>query len=239
MRTQVWFGGTELTQGYVVSSLRRPLLPRDVDTLDVPGMDGVRLAGASLADYEVGMTLTATGKDAGERFAALRALAAALNKAEAAPLRISTDGDLYYMAVPSSSPNVARFVNAESAEVAFRVLDPAMYGLDQTATVAGGGSVTIDVGGTFPTLPVVDVAGATDGSGGYWRLQLEDGTYMQASAPSAIDLRFDSRTRTLWAGTTVQAMTPLADWLVLEPGEHTITMTGTGTATVRWTERWV
>ena len=38
---------------------------------------------------------------------------------------------------------------------------------------------------------------------------------------------------------SVTLLRPEADWLVLEPGTHTLAMTGTGAATVTFEERWL
>ena len=242
MRTQVIFDGHDLTQDYYVSDLQEQLLPRNVGSVKAGGRDGEIYTGVTLASRTITMTLTAKGSTPALVQQAGRALAAILAVDEPKPLSISIDGGIYYMAVPTS-PNVGqRWRHAKRHDVEFRALDPIGYGEQRTATVPSGGSVTIDVGGTYPTMPLITAQYARNGSGGYWRILKEDGTYVLAklsSGASGVPVIADCEARTLKVNGNVALMDPEADWLVLEPGTHTLSMTGTGAATVTWRERWL
>lgn len=242
MRTRVMFDGHELTRDYYVSDLRTPLLPRTIGTQEVPSRDSFLFTGARLAQRSIVLTLTVVSKSIEQRQAAARHLAALLAVDEPKPLQISIDDGLYYMAIPQSSDDAIRWVNATSFDVVFECPDPVAYGVERIVTVPSGGSVTFEVGGTYPTMPVVSASTAANGSGGFWRITKEDGSYLMATIPNGVSTApvvADCAARTLKVNGSTGLLVPLADWLVLEPGEHTLTMTGTGAATVTFNERWL
>lgn len=242
MRTRVMFDGHELSRDYYVSDLRDPLLVRTIGMQDVPGRDGSIFTGVKLAPKTISLRFTAVNKSMEARRAAGRRLAALLAVREPRPLQISVDDGLYYMAIPQSSDDAAQWVNATSFEVAFECPDPVAYGAERVITVPSGGSVTFEVGGTYQTMPVVSASAAANGSGGYWRITKEDGSYIMATIPNGISTApvvADCSARTLKVNGSTAMLVPQADWLVFEPGEHTLTMTGTGAATVTFNERWL
>lgn len=242
MRTRVNFDGFELTSIFAVSDLRQSLLPRSVKTMDVPGRDGSAYAGVTLSARTISMTLTALGRTAEERQAASRVLASLLAVDEPRPLSVSIDGGLYHMAVPSSAGEGSRYRNATTFDVTFTAPDPVAYGTERSVTVPSGGSVTFDVGGTYPTMPVVSASAAANGGDGYWRVRMEDGSYLLATIPDGVSTApvvADCEERVLKVNDSVALLVPSADWLVLEPGQHTMEMTGTGAATVTFRERWL
>lgn len=242
-RTVVTFDGYELTNNYYVSDLRTSLLPRTIESQDVPGRDGSLFTGVRLAPRTITLTLTIKNKSIAVRQAAARALAAILAVDEPRPLSLSIDGGLYFMAIPQSSDDATRWVNASQFEVTFECPDPVAYGQERTVTVPSGGSVTFTVGGTYQTRPVISASAARNNAGiGGWRIALEDGSYIFATIPSGVSsapVIADCAARTLKVNGNTALLIPAADWLVLEPGEHTLTMTGTGAATVTFDERWL
>ena len=242
MRTRVTFDGSDLTALARVSDLRTSVLARDVRCEDVPGRDGSVFTGATLRPRTITLTLTLVGVGMEQRRERARELARILNVDGPRALCLSVDGGRYYMAVPSTD-DVARIrPTADSFDVEFTVPDPVARGEERTLTVPSGGSVTFDVGGTYPTRPRIAAAAAANGSGGFWRLRLEDGSYLLATIPSGVasaPVVADCEARTLRVNNFVALLVPDADWLVLEPGTHTLEMTGTGAATVTFEERWL
>ena len=242
MRTRVMFDGHELSRDYYVSDLRDPLLTRTIGVQDVPGRDGSIFTGVKLAPKTISLRFTAVNKSMEARRAAGRRLAALLAVREPRPLQISIDDGLYYMAIPQSSDDAAQWANATSFEVVFECPNPVAYGAERVITVPSGGSVTFEVGGTHQTMPVVSASAAANGSGGYWCITKEDGSYIMATIPNGVNTApvvADCSARTLKVNGSTAMLVPQADWLVLEPGEHTLTMTGTGAATVTFNERWL
>lgn len=239
-RTTVTYNGVDLTELCIVSDLRTSLLPREVQGQEVPGRDGTLFGGVRLAERTVTLAMTVHGDTDGERQAAARALAAALATDAPAPLAISVDGGRYWMAVPTSGSDAVRWRHHTSFEVEFLCPDPVAYGETRTVSVPSGGSVALEVGGTYPTRPVVSASAAlNDGTAGEWRLTLDGGTYLSADAPTARSVVADCAERTLVVAGATAMLDPYADWLVLEPGAHTLAMTGTGAASVSYTERWL
>ncbi len=241
-RTQVIYNGFDLTSLYHVSKLETPLLPREIKSTDVPGRDGSIYLGVKIESRTITLQLTAKGRSLEERQEAARHLASLLATDEPAPLSISTDGGLYYMAIPSSPNNAAIYANHTTFPVEFYCPDPVAFGDRKSITVPSGGSVTFRVYGTYPTLPIVIAASAANGSDGYWRLGMEDGSYLVATIPDGVEtapLVADCTTRVLTVNDEVTLLAPEADWITFEPGTHTLTMVGTGAATVQYDERWL
>ena len=241
-RTHGMFNGFELSRHFIVSDLRNALLPRTIDTVDVPGRDGSLFTGARLQPRSISLKLTVRDKTIAGMQAAARTLAAILAVDEPAPLMMSVDGGLYYMAIPNGSAEGMRYRNAIVYDVEFVVPDPVAYGIERTVTVPSGGSVTFEVGGTYPTMPLVSASAAANGSGGFWRVRLDDDDYLIATIPNGVSTApvvADCGARTLKVNGNVALLQPNADWLVFSPGQHTLVMTGSGAATVTYAERWL
>lgn len=242
MRTQVIFDGIDLTHHFVVSNLRNSLLPRTTKTTEVPGRDGSLFLGVNLAPRTINLTLTVRDKTIEGLQMAARTLAAILAVDEPKQLSMSIDNGIYYMAIPNAQSDGERYRNAISYDVEFLCADPVAYGDKRTVTIPSGGSMTFDVGGTYPTMPRVKCSAAVNGSGGFWRVRLDDGDYLIATIPSGVaraPVDADCSARTLMVNGSVALLQPDADWLVLEPGQHKLQMTGTGAATVEYVERWL
>lgn len=240
MRTTVTFDGVDLTDLFIVSDLRRALVPRDVSLVDVPGRDGSLFSSVSNTARTITMTMTVRSQDVLARSQAIRQLAAILSTAEPRPLAISDDSGLYYMAVPSSDTDGERFINAERFVVTFTCPDPWLYGDTVTETLPSGGSLALTVGGTAPTWPTI-TANATGGSQGSWIVTMEDGSGIYAAIPSGTtyDVTANCDERSMSVNDSVAMLPPSYDWPRLAPGAHTLTMTqGTGDATITWQERW-
>lgn len=244
-RTTVTFNGHDLTAECHVSDLRRPMLTRDLGSVDVPGMDGELPTGQTLAPFDLGLTLTIMGTDPSLRELTRRRVANMLDTTGEAPLAISEDGGLWYKARFMRTNDGKRSVNAESFDATFRISDPVRYGTLRTVTVPAGGTVTFTVGGTYPTMPTVAVSIDRTQTAQQWQLTLDDGSYLLCAAPTGASgseaVTFDCPSRTLTVGTETVMMPGTADWLVLAPGEHTLTVGGNatgGAATVTFYERW-
>ena len=243
MRTEVTFGTTELTDLCVVSDLRTSLLPRSVSTEDVPGRDGSLFTGARLSPRTVTLRMTTRGRTPAAKREASRLLAQALNVSEPTKLEFSFDGGLYYLAVPESSGDGTWYAHADGFDVSFLIPDPVMYGADRSVSINNANATTINVGGTYPTLPTVSVVAARGGTGNvYTIMHNEASQYLQASVPTSSShaVIFDCAKRVLTVDGATKAMPVLADWIALTPGTNTLQRTaGSGAYVVRWTERWV
>lgn len=241
-RTVVTFNGVDLTALYAVSDLRTSLLPRDISTESVSGRDGEAFTGVRHDTRTITLTLTVRDRSITARQAAARVLAATLAVDEPKPLSISIDSGLYYLAIPSSDGDASRYYNATQFDVTFLCVDPIAYGEEVSVYVGSGGSKTFTVGGTYPTKPViVGTSIQRNASIGGWKLTLDSTEYVfvPISSATARSLSIDCEKRVVLLAGVVTVLSPDSDWLVIEPGEHTLAMTGTGGVTVTYRERWV
>lgn len=239
---KAFFNGVELTDRFILSDLSRPIPGNDVETLNVPGMDGILLKSAKLAAGSVSFTLWPHWMTKRELRAAVREIAVLMAVAEPAPLAFSDDDGLYYMAVPSGGMGVRELEDAFAVDCSFTVPSPAMYGGERSVTVPSGGSASFRVGGTYPTKAVVTAPSAVRGAGGYWSLRLDGGMFSKLSIPTsaASAVEIDSVNRTAKVAGALSLMTLDSDWLELGPGAHVLSNDiGGGACTVRWIERWL
>lgn len=240
MRPQVWFNDYELTADYIVSDLERSLLPRNIGTTSVSGVDGELFTGVTLSSRQVKLTLTARADTPEDIWTASRRLAAVLNVSEPKKLLMSIDGGAYCYAIPTSDGDSDRHHKSESFDVTFTIPNPIYYGEHQSHDMTGGSPLTFRVGGNYPSPLKVTVTNARNGSNGFWRLRLDNGDYLYAKCqPGGSKLVFDCAHRILTVDGSVTLLVPDASWLELSPGTHTLTMTGTGNATIELDERWV
>lgn len=246
-RTYVMFNGVTLTDLFYVSELEESLLPREVGTVEVPGMDGALFTGVKLSQRSINLRLTVKDESMEGVRSAARLLASILATRELAPLSMSIDDGIYYMAIPTAQNPGDIFRNAVRHDIEFVAPDPVAYGKLRTVTVPAGGSVTFTVGGSYPTMPVVKCDCSASGSDQLWRLSLEDGTYLAYSpaydgAIASESLVVDCPARTLKVNGATKMLTSEALWLELTPGTHTLALDGSvssGDATVTFRERWL
>lgn len=245
-RTTVTFDGHDLTANYHVSNLRVALLPRDISSVNIPGMDGARFTGAQLAAKDITLTLTAMGSTLAARQTAARTLASYLAVDEPKPLAISVDGGLYYMAIPTSESEASIYRNATRFDVIFRALDPVMYGEEKTVSLTNSSNKTFDVGGTYQTMPAITSSDAKGRSSSAQYVQINDaisGEYIRVPVPYGDDthtVTIDCAKRTASVDGATVGIDLSSDWLTLKPGSNTLRrIYGSGTFAVTYRERWL
>lgn len=234
----VTFNGTDLESLCVVSNVRRSISLREPQLIEVPGMDGAILGRNNLAPMTIEMDLVVMG-DPATREPILRDLGELLNTQGLASLEFSDDDGKHFMAAPSGNI-ITRYVDGAVIEsVSFVCPDPVMYG-DQDSVTMSSASETITVGGNYPTRPVITCASATNGGGGVWGIQVDSGEYARVDlAASNVAVKIDCEAREAFEGGVSTLITLSSDWLELAPGNHTITLVGTGYPKIEWSERWL
>lgn len=238
-RTVVTFDDVDLTSMCVVSGWTTALLPVDVHTQAVPGRNGSIYTGQSMGQREIKVTLALLGDTPAERSDMARSIAQALTVDEPRPLCCSIENGLWHYAVPTSTADLKRNVGSNVYDVTFVAPDPIAYGEERSVEVPSGGTVTFEVGGTYPTMPTITAVGAAVGSI-RWRL-LHGSEYMDVSPYGNLTVHIDCENRSLMVGTNAQMLPRTSDWFVFEPGENTVQMAD-GTAescTITWRERWL
>ena len=210
-------------------------------TRDVSGRDGEAFVGLTYGVSSVAFTIAVIG-DAETRRVALSTIGGWLAVDGPKPLYLPDTPDRYYLAVPSRALDLKRGKDGELATVTFMLTDPVAYGEAQTASLASGGSATININGTAPTyLNVTADSAVRNGSALVWgvRVDSQDFVHVATGTASACKVEIDSGERVCKVANALTLPTLDSDWLKLEPGAHTVAMDyGTGAATLSWTERW-
>jgi len=123
----------------------------------------------------------------------------------------------------------------------FTAYDPIRFGAKQRATVPSGGSVDIDVSGSYPATFTVSASLASrDSSTKLWGLRFDYGDFLYVSVPTtnSTSISLDSYTRLVRVSNQPSIVTLESNWPRLDAGRHTVDMTmGTGSATIEWQER--
>jgi len=123
----------------------------------------------------------------------------------------------------------------------FTAYDPIRFGSKQIATVPSGGSVDIDVSGSYPTTFTVNTNVATrDSTTQLWGLRFDDGDFLYVKIPTngTTPVSMDSYTRQVSVANQPSIVTLESNWPFLKAGTHTVSMAmGTGPATIEWQER--
>ena len=239
----VSWNGTVLTNTFTVL-VEKDMPSFTVNKTSVPLKDGVLVNGVTLGCPTFKLTFVLDGT-ATQRETKRRRIAALFDVDEPKKLYIGRDDGAYYYAVPSGNATLGEYVSSGKVVISLMVTEPAAYGSTRTATVPSGGSVTITVGGNYPTYPIISSRDAVrDSTTLLWGVRMEDGTHMHV--PTArdtyryIDIDCSKRTSTISSEFTPNMMTLDSDWFVFTPGTHTIENDqGTGPSTLTWIERWV
>lgn len=244
-RTQIWFDGHCITDEFYVSNLAMQVASRTVKTQNIAGRDGVMLTGVQLQPITITMQINALHDTKAERIAALDMLAGWLDVDEPKQLSFSFDDGKYYLAVPSKIGNRKRWKSADALlSVSFYCPDPVRYGESHTVSVSSGGSSTINVGGTYPTVLDIDASAAKrDSSTQYWGASLDSQKTIKVSTGSAsgVTLDIDTAKRDVKVAGALVLPTLDSDWFdKVNPGSHVVSsVLGTGAFTVSWVDRWV
>lgn len=235
------FDGHDFATLFIYGDPKITILNAKPDTREVSGRDGAAFVGLTYGASSVAFTIAAIGGPE-ERRTALSTLGGWLKVDGPKPLYLPDTPDRYYLAVPSGALDLKRLIDGETATVTFSLTDPVAYGEAQTASLASGGTATINVGGTAPTyLDIAADSAVRDGTAHVWGVRVDDADFVHVAtgAAAARKVEIDSGGRVCKVANAVTLPTLDSDWLVLEPGTHTVSMDyGTGAATLSWIKRW-
>lgn len=237
------YDGHDLESLFICGEPEITILVSEPETRQVPLRDGLAVTGNRFGASNVTFAITALGS-ASERRAAFSTLGKWLDVDSPKHLVLPDTPDRYYLAIPDGGIELSRAVGAEIARISFAITDPAAYGATRTADIPSGGSVTVQVDGTYPAeVSVTSTAATRDGSTGLWGVSLDSESVMHvAIGASTRTVRFlcGQRKCQTTANRVETLMTLDSDWFAFDPGNHTVTMDeGTGAATLTWIERWL
>lgn len=224
---------------YLRANPHRQLVPpTSIETEAVPGRDGSRLVSARLAEMtvEVDVELRArTGEDVTEL---RRMVAAALWSPEPAPLVLDDDPTRYLMALVDGESELTTLWHTGEATLTFRCPDPVAYGADREQSMTTSLSVT--GGGSYPSSPVIT---ARPAKGSYYRVTDEaTGERVQLNmsftGEQVVTIDCAAQHCEVNGASADRYVTLDSDYFQLQPGANRLSASS-GSATVRWTERWL
>lgn len=237
------YGGIDYTEILEVASVEMPALPKtSPDLRYATGRDGALLASNPFEPLEIKVkarlvTDTIDPRDIQRKWAET---AATMRHSEPQPLSLS-DG-IWRMAVLTDETKLEFKSYSAFATLTFLCPDPIAYGDEYEIIVPSGGSVTFNVGGTYPARPTVSASAVRDAASLVWGIRLdgEDFLHIATGSASARGVEVDCGARTCIVNSEPSLPTLDSDWLAFEPGTHTIVNDeGSGAATVTYRERWL
>lgn len=254
MSHSIFFDETDLSTMVTVSSFDTPMLPTNIDLVDVPGMDGQRFMGSSLASREIRCMVTLKVASRKARYISATALKELLHVSEPKKLWADWMDPLnvgpgvhspYYYAVPRSDTDPTQYVNGEAFEIVFVCPDPIAYDgyhlyeyIEVTTTAT---AVTVE--GNMPARPSLYGTSCHGDANGIYRVtNIDTGEYMEASVASNAQstVLFDCNNHVLKVDGVVQVLPPLCTWFELEPGSTRLQVTAGGGALVfGYVARWL
>lgn len=234
--------GTTLGGYYgAISDVRDSYMERDVQLIDVAGMDGAHFGNTNLEPRTFTMTMTLYGTPI-VRARALENITGWLyNNGQPGQLAFEDRPDIYWNAVAAIT-DIERYVDGLQVEITFTCADPVAYG--QLIDNVPIGEQFIDLAGNYPAKPVIRCSNATNGDGNVWGVRLDDQDFVHVALPTAdSDVVIDCQERTVTVNGVTALLTLDSDWLSISPGisnPHTFTLDeGAGDATIEWRQRWI
>lgn len=226
---------------YLRANPRRSLLPpTSVETEAVPGRDGSRLVSARLSEMSLPVDVTLRARTREDTTELRRMLAAALWTAEPAPLVLPDDPGRYLMALVDGETELTSLWSTGATTITFRCPDPVAYGSDREMGMTT--SAVVVGGGTYPTRPTVV---ARPAKGSYYRVTNEDtGERVQVNmaftgaGDQVLTIDFAAQHCDVNGTSADPYVTFESSYFELSPGANRLSASS-GSARVRWTERWL
>ena len=217
----------------------RPIMPgMDVETDDVPGMDGVAFREARLQELSIPVEARlrpCLTRDVAE----LRhELAAALCVREPAPLILPDDPSRYHLALLSGTTELDRLWVTGKTTLTFVAPDPVAYGAKHVQDVSG--TSTVRAGGTYPARfkltahPTGDYFQVRDvTSGEFVRVEMT----FDSDGGSTLVVDMAARHCEVNGASADKYVTLASDYFALEPSGTELSVSSA--STLEWTDRWL
>lgn len=237
------YDGVDLASTFEVLEVEIPAIaPVTADLRQAAGLDGAAFAGSKLGPLEITVTarIATAIIDPRDIQRTWADAVAAIRKTEPKPLYLVEGRYRNAILVEDTPLEFATY--SATGKLKFACPDPVSFGTSRSVTVPSGGSVTFEVGGTYPAAPYISASAVRDSSSQVWGLRLDSADFIHVAtgSASARAVRIDCAKRTLTVASAAKLPTLDSDWLSLPPGSHTLQMdNGTGAATVTFAERWL
>ena len=234
------YDGFDFGHYLIIDAIRRPVMPRvDVQSDDLSG-DGSSLLGVRLdsAEIEVDVRLYRPFEEIGRRSGfeeARRMLASRLLRRSPCKLVLPDAPDIYNMAVLDGSTDLERISRNGLGTLTFFCPEAAAYGaLGRRACREGSTTVRANVGGNYPTAPVITVTAQTSNL-----TVTVDGATMRAlgTVEGADPLVIDCERHVIEKGGETVMLDVYDSYPSWEPGVHVVECSYP--FSVEWRERWL
>lgn len=232
------YDGHDMRDLLLITSAERVAVPAsNIEEAEVPGMDGARFKGRTLASFDIEVTAAINARDYRDVARVRRELAARLVRDEPKWLILDDEPEMRYLAVVDSSSALASIWKHATFTLTFHICDPVAYGMESGATV-GTGETTVRVGGTYKTYPT---ARSTPSGSSYRISNVSTGEYVEVQGEfdgtGELVVYFDE-TRAEYKGKSIDTgVTLVSDYFALNPGD--VTLAATAETELDWTERWL
>lgn len=230
------FNGNDLSS-LVYCKIRRPVMASVKATFeDVPGRHGETFKTAKREGYDLTVDMWLRTEHRREVAEARHKLAAMLWTDEPAPLFLPDDPTRCLMAIVSGSTDLDEITDdCPKASVTFHIGDPDYHG--QLRRIDMSGSAAFAVGGSLPAAISVT---AKPGTCSVWRITNTDtGEFVevaQALTESSV-IRLDFSTEHATVNGHIAPLNIMSDFFEVKDRAHL--KISSGTATIKWEERWL
>lgn len=231
------YNGSELTRHFKVNYEWDALPPFSVDTEDVG--DGGIFTGMRLKARRVPVMLKLDVSSMAEVQPAIDWLASVLYVREPVDVVFPHAPDRTYKGMWSGSSTLDRL--RQTGKLTGEIVMPNPVGYGEEKTVSVSGTKEVEVGGTYLASYTVSASSAKRDSNGVWGLVMDN----RASLLFALPTTASTAVQTGWPGRASKVAgataipTVQSDWLMLSPGTHSLSLVGTGAATLKYREGWL
>lgn len=237
LKDRLMFGGVNLSQWLEGISIERSIMPDvNINTISVPGRDGVILNGHTHAPLVITVTATLSAKKATDVATVRHALAEALLSDKDNPLKplvLPDDPNITYDAMVNGSTTLSRDYGYPRVNLEFYVPSGYGYGEEITRTVP----FTTTITGNVPTWPIVTLRGSASQTLTVIRRDSTGQETIICKGGTTVVVDTENESVTTLSGESV-VFDLSSDFFDFKPGSVTVD-SGGGSATVTWRPRWV
>lgn len=180
------FNGSSFADDMRVNEISgRGLTPSEVTTRKVPGMAGAHAGRKSRSMREITIKFTVIGTSLTNLRDKINSLSSRLDLDEVAPLVFSDEPDKTFYAIMVNASDDDEIKTYGFGTLVFLCPDPYKYGPEMTATLHTDVASIINVAGTAPTKPVIELTATSQST--FAMVANDEGEYNMIGAPVDVD----------------------------------------------------
>ena len=236
---KVIFNGNNLSSLVMCKVHRRVLPPIKAEFEHIPGRHGEAFKYAYREGFDQPVEITLRTEHRREVAEARHRLAAMLYTDEPAPLYLPDDPTKYLMAIVSGDTDLGEITDdCPTTTINFHVGDPAYYGRSRVFEITTSSETAIEVGGNLPAYLHIEVTPKSSISS--WRVtNVSTGEFVevQQSMTKSSSLEIDMKTEHATVNGSTCPVSLESDFFAVEG--RTSLKISSGTAKLKWVERWL